>query len=77
MNCWEFKKCGCEKGGKNSIRLGICPAYPNNGLQCAQVTGTLCGGKTQGTIASKLIDCMQCEFYTSSNYQRRRSTVSR
>ncbi|MEZ5360218.1 MAG: hypothetical protein R3F48_15480 [Candidatus Zixiibacteriota bacterium] len=70
MNCWEFKKCGREKGGAKVAELGICPAYPNNGNACARVVGTFCGGKVQGSFASKLADCMQCEFYNSDNYKR-------
>jgi hypothetical protein len=70
MNCWEFKKCGREEGGINSTQLGVCPAYPNNGKRCARVAGTLCGGKVQGTFAAKLVNCMQCNFYKSANYDK-------
>ena len=35
----------------------------NGGRACWAITGTLCGGKVQGTFASKLANCMQCEFY--------------
>jgi hypothetical protein len=75
MNCWEFKKCGREKGGSNEKTLGICPAYPDQGRQCARVAGTLCGGVVQGTFASKLANCLKCEFYTSDNYDRTRVNV--
>jgi hypothetical protein len=27
------------------------------------LTGTLCGGKVQGTFAQKIFNCMDCEFY--------------
>jgi len=27
MNCWEFKKCGREKGGAKAKELGLWPAY--------------------------------------------------
>ena len=30
MNCWEFKKCAREPGGKNSQRLGTCRASIEN-----------------------------------------------
>ena len=70
MNCWEFKKCGRESGGLKASELGICPAYPDNGTQCARAAGTLCGGKVQGSFASKLVNCMQCDFYKSSNYSK-------
>ena len=59
-----------EAGGVNSKQLGVCQAYPNNGTQCARVAGTLCGGKVQGTFASKLANCMQCDFYKSTNYTK-------
>jgi hypothetical protein len=31
VNCWEFKKCGMEKGGAKATELGVCPAYPDHG----------------------------------------------
>jgi hypothetical protein len=68
MKCWEFKKCGCERGGTKSVELGVCPAYPNNGNTCAKTAGTLCGGKVQGTFAIKLASCLECNFYKSPHY---------
>jgi hypothetical protein len=68
MNCWEYKKCGREKGGENADELGICPAYPNHGKHCARVAGTLCDGEVQGIFARKLGDCMKCDFYKSEYY---------
>jgi len=26
QNCWEYKNCGREEGGKNIEQLGVCPA---------------------------------------------------
>ena len=72
MNCWEFKKCGREKGGSKVKELGICPAYPNNGQNCAYLAGTLCGGKVQGTFATKLSSCLSCEFYKSENFKKQK-----
>ena len=69
MNCWEYKKCGREKGGSNSEELGVCPAYPNHGKSCATVAGTMCNGKIQGTFAKKVADCMECDFFKSRYYQ--------
>jgi hypothetical protein len=74
QNCWEHKKCGRESGGAKSKELGVCPAAVekrlagtnsgrNGGRGCWALTGTLCGGKVQGTFAAKLGNCMQCEFY--------------
>lgn len=73
-NCWEFKKCGRQEGGEKIRELGVCPAADEaaaDGINCGKkggracwaLAGTLCGGKVQGTFASKLANCMQCEFY--------------
>ena len=70
LRCWEFKKCGREKGGANVEEFGVCPVYPDSGNRCARVAGTLCGGKVQGTFAQKLGNCMECDFYKSSNYDK-------
>jgi hypothetical protein len=74
QNCWEFKKCGREPGGAKANELGVCPASTENrtdrvnggkngGRACWAITGTLCGGKVQGTFASKVGNCLKCEFY--------------
>jgi hypothetical protein len=65
IQCWEFKKCGREGGGAKVAELGVCPAYPDHGRDCWAVAGTLCGGKVQGTTASKMGNCRNCEFYES------------
>jgi hypothetical protein len=70
MNCWEFKKCGREKGGAKAAELGVCPAYPNDGKHCARLAGTLCGGVVQGCFAQKLANCMDCDFYKSAHYDK-------
>ena len=71
MNCWEFKKCGQEKGGINREELGVCPAFPEHGKECARIAGTLCGGTVQGIFAVKLTSCLQCDFYKSGHYRKR------
>ncbi len=65
MNCWEFKNCGREAGGKKVNEFGICPVYPNHGKSCAAVAGTFCGGTVQGTFASKLSNCIKCDYFKS------------
>ncbi|HYA13499.1 MAG TPA: methyl-accepting chemotaxis protein [Syntrophales bacterium] len=70
INCWEFKKCGREAGGVKAKDLGVCPAYPNHGKHCAQVAGTLCGGLVQGSFATKISNCMQCDYYKSRYYDK-------
>lgn len=73
-NCWEFKGCGREPGGKNAEILGICPATieshldgthggKNAGRACWVVAGTLCRGEVQGTFAKKFGDCLKCDFF--------------
>jgi len=73
QNCWEYKKCGREPGGKKSAELGVCPATTykeldgahggeNAGRACWAIAGSLCGGKIQGTYAQKLNNCWRCEF---------------
>jgi len=74
QNCWEFKKCGREVGGPKAAELGVCAAAKatkvngihggkNGGRACWAVAGTLCGGKLQGTFATKISSCMACDFY--------------
>jgi len=73
-NCWEFTSCGREPGGANVYELGICPAaIAKNcdgihggicgGRACWAISGTLCNGKLQGTLATKFKNCIKCEFY--------------
>lgn len=72
-NCWEFKRCGREPGGKNASALGMCSAASdkrlhavdgtNAGRACWVIAGTLCGGKVQGTFAQKYENCASCNFF--------------
>lgn len=73
-NCWEYKKCGREPGGKNADELGVCIAATekrmngvhggkNGGRACWVFNGTLCGGAVQGTFAAKMSNCLQCDFF--------------
>ncbi len=70
MNCWEFMKCGRERGGRHAGALGVCPAYPHHGTDCARVVGTLCKGRVQEEFAVKIRDCQGCAFYRSEHYAR-------
>ena len=87
MNCWEFKKCGRTPGGANAASLGVCPAAvaananginggTSGGRACWALTGTLCGGKVQGTFAMKLANCLQCEFYKLVSAEEGKQLVS-
>lgn len=73
-NCWEFKKCGRQPGGKHAEKLGVCPVTLeekldgihngiNAGRACWVVSGTFCGGEMQGTFAQKYKSCITCDFY--------------
>ncbi|OGR07789.1 MAG: hypothetical protein A2511_05005 [Deltaproteobacteria bacterium RIFOXYD12_FULL_50_9] len=54
--CWEVKNCPAE-------RRNTCPAHPGHGKNCWMVTGTQCGGKTQGSYREKMDNCRQCEMF--------------
>lgn len=73
QNCWEVKSCGRQPGGSRTGELGVCPVTVetsltgahggvNAGRACWVVAGSLCGGRIQGTYASKLNNCWRCEF---------------
>ncbi len=70
MNCWDFKRCGRERDGDNVDALGVCPAWPHHGTDCARVVGTLCHGRIHGAPDDKLRDCLTCDFYRSEHYAR-------
>ena len=74
-NCWTLKACGREPKGAKAAELGVCPAATNKSMDgvnsgnnagrvCWAVTGTLCGGKVQGSFAQKQLSCMSCEVMT-------------
>ena len=74
INCWEFKKCGREVGGKKVKLLGVCPAATfesadgfcggeNGGRSCAYITGTFCAGTVNGNFQDKAKNCVKCDFY--------------
>ncbi len=74
QNCWEILNCGREPGGANTEKLGVCIATTeasvnginsgkNGGRICWAVAGTLCGGEVQGQFATKMDNCIKCDFY--------------
>lgn len=86
-NCWDVKSCGRNPGGPKASELGVCPASTekrtdginggsNGGRSCWALTGTLCGGKVQGSFATKLGNCMACDFYKSVSSEEGASFVS-
>ncbi len=74
LNCWEYKQCGREPGGKHTEDLGVCPVpqtKPADGLNCGNNAGracwaiskSLCGDRVQGNYTDKIGACMDCAFY--------------
>jgi hypothetical protein len=74
MNCWDFKSCGRGPGGSRVDEFGVCPAATDTGRNginggekagrhCWWVAGTLCEDEPQGPWASKLKDCVACDFF--------------
>jgi hypothetical protein len=74
LNCWEVKKCGREPDGLKIVEFGACPAAVEQrldgthggkaaGRACWSVSGTLCGGRIEGTFAKKYGNCEKCNFY--------------
>lgn len=74
QNCWDVLKCGREPGGAKERELGVCKAATetsynglnsgkNGGRICWELSGTLCGGKVQGTFAQKRTTCLGCDFF--------------
>ena len=73
-NCWQYMGCGRGPGGVNVAKQGICPAADDAGADglhggdgggraCWAISGTLCGGKVQGSFAAKITNCLECDFY--------------
>jgi len=74
QNCWEFMKCGRERGGAKEQELGVCPAVTdvsshglndgeNGGRICWAIAGTFCGDEVQGSFIEKQSTCMSCDVY--------------
>jgi hypothetical protein len=87
QNCWEIKKCGRQFGGEKSKEFGVCPASTEKKTQgvnggnfagrcCWAIAGTLCGGQVQGIFASKLSNCMKCDFYKQVNMEEGKALAS-
>jgi hypothetical protein len=69
-----MKHCGREPGGSRTDEFGECIAAvetandgrndgKNAGRYCWRVVGTFCGGKIQGDMAAKIMDCVRCDFF--------------
>jgi hypothetical protein len=86
LNCWEYKRCGRQPGGNRTNDLGICPVAThqelhgahggvNAGRACWAISGSLCGGKVQGTYAQKLTNCWRCDFMNAVKKEEETSTL--
>ncbi len=73
-NCWEFKKCGREPGGRRNGPSGTCPAATderldgvhsgkNAGRTCWALSNTLCENNAQTDFAQRFKDCHACDFF--------------
>ena len=62
-------KCGRERGGEMVEHLGVCPAFPDNGQNCANIAGTFCD-LVQKIHAAKYAGCEACNFYNSEYYDK-------
>ena len=74
LNCWEFKDCGRELGGRNSVLLGVCPAAlderadgihggKNGGRCCWVVASAYISEGTFGCLTEDFDKCRECDFY--------------
>lgn len=76
VNCWEYKRCERQPGGRNSEEFGVCPAArdesldgihegANAGRACWVVAGTM--GEQDGTcpFARESRSCWFCDFFSA------------
>lgn len=86
VNCWEYKKCGREPEGVNSVSQGVCPAAihghldktnngTNGGRICWSIDGTRCSEETDGTFLDRFEHCQRCSFYLLVQKQETRHLV--
>ncbi|MBF0317338.1 MAG: hypothetical protein HQL04_04115 [Nitrospirae bacterium] len=74
QNCWEYKLCGRQPGGKNADRFGVCPVTKaeafdglhggtNAGRACWAVAVPLADADNKGGLAAKIKNCTTCSFH--------------
>jgi hypothetical protein len=76
LNCWEYRQCGREPGGRIYKILGGCPAATetrtdgvNGGVNGGRICWAIAGTKGTGnrscslTFSEKITDCVLCDFY--------------
>jgi len=74
LNCWEFKKCGREPGGRNVSQYGVC-SIPlardcdgiNGGKNCGRACWLwrelACVKIMQKCSVQEIRECRECDFY--------------
>lgn len=73
-NCWEIINCGRGLDNQELDPEDLCPAAldessdninrgKNGGRFCWELAGTLCAGKVQGELATKIETCFDCKFF--------------
>ncbi|MBD3335023.1 MAG: hypothetical protein GF355_05865 [Candidatus Eisenbacteria bacterium] len=69
-NCWEFRGCGLEPGGRHADDLGVCPVAletqshgVNRGLAAGRLCWTVEGKLSPGPLKTKMEKCRTCSFY--------------
>jgi len=73
-NCWQFKKCGREPGGKDALQSGICPVAleteadglhngENGGRCCWVLTDSACQENPHDLCLETIRKCRECDFY--------------
>ncbi|MCI5211945.1 MAG: hypothetical protein D3910_24915 [Candidatus Electrothrix sp. ATG2] len=73
LNCWEFKECGREPGGKHVALYGVCVAATetradgihdgrNGGRCCWVIAASSCTFRR--TNDSLFTNCNECDFYS-------------
>jgi len=74
LNCWEYNQCGRGPGHSEEPAHQVCPVSKTDtcegmnegsmgGRVCWAISGTFCEGSAQGTFASKVASCQECDFY--------------
>lgn len=64
INCWEFKQCGREPGGKRVDELGVCPVAVE-----ASVDG-MKSGKNGGRVCWVVKNLLELSMEDNSSYEK-------
>ncbi|MCI5209658.1 MAG: hypothetical protein D3910_12890 [Candidatus Electrothrix sp. ATG2] len=81
MNCWEFKECGREPGGKNISVFGVCPVSvsfgfdsvnngKNGGRACWIIRESACEQIMRKCCVQEMRECRECDFFVSLKKSR-------